>query len=94
MATIERVQWDKINLDEWIAIIMANDNLKQINQRLTEQKVLLARAGDANPGLRSQLGDYDNRGVQERTKQRLESIGSQLSLENFVDSSKLFLLGE
>lgn len=93
---LSKVDWNQINLDEWVGIMLANENFATLSKRLVEQKVFLTRVDDTTHGeLATQLEEQlDTRDTTTRNSQRLEHLSSQLSLERFVAQAKLFLLSE
>lgn len=93
---LAKVNWNQVNLDEWVGIMLANDNFSTLSNRLVEQKVFLTRVDDTTHGeLATKLDDsLDTRDAASRNSQRLEHLSSQLSLERFVEQAKLFLLSE
>ncbi|RIY33762.1 conjugal transfer protein TraN [Psittacicella gerlachiana] len=80
------VDWQQINLDEWVAIMLSSPEFRNLGTKLAQQQTLLTRAS-ANQ-------NFDQRNAQERNQQRLDYLGSNLTLDNFVRKARQFLINQ
>ncbi|RIY32849.1 hypothetical protein CKF54_03925 [Psittacicella hinzii] len=80
------VDWSKINLDEWVAIMLANPEFAQLGEKLAKQQTLLSRI--------SANAEYDQRDASERNQARLDHLSEQLTLDAFVERAIMFLLSD
>ncbi|RIY34206.1 hypothetical protein CJP74_00005 [Psittacicella melopsittaci] len=85
-AELEKVDWDKINLDEWIGIMLANPEFAALGAKLADQRTLLSRT--------TQQGIYDQREAGQRNSDRLSHLGTNLTLDAFVSRAIEFLINQ
>lgn len=85
-AQLQQVDWSKIDLSEYVSIMLNSPTFRELPQKLAEQKVQLARHPEFNA---NKL--IDHRNAKERNADRLKDL-QKVSLQNFFEQARSMLI--